>query len=138
MHSFRQTKANTLALTIEDINDAIVDEVCNVDRRASLSCNFLRQTQRTRGKRLNESLQDCVLKGRLQQFSMCLPLIAGTRDESIAEEVMQQLVHESFLDVLGRAENHLQMLRIHNDERWIHAEPEPWNRSVLFICCGHD
>lgn len=72
----------------------------------------------------HESVEHVKVKRRLQDFPMQLPFVDLQRDETLADEIVEQPVEAYLTRVLHAAEHHLNVLRLHEHD--IRQERQPY------------
>lgn len=71
------------------------------------------------------------MKGRLQVLSMLAPLFAATRNQPLAEEVVQEPIDEYLVGVLLRGQDQLHVLWFDGHKDGDHRDPNTDEGSVF-------
>lgn len=117
----------TTSLTIEDINDAIINHLNNINRNVAFAFDPLGKCFCPISKSSDKLFKNRSMKRGLQIFSVVAPLLATACDESLAQEVVHESINEYFIRVFTGRQNLVDVLRFYGHKDWPHRYPNSNN-----------
>lgn len=83
-----------------------------------------------------EPLEYMKMESWLEEFPVCPPRYHVSCDQPLAEEIVQQLIEEYLARVLHAAEDHLDVLRLHDHHVRQSCQPDLDHAPIILALVG--